>query len=45
MFQINTAGVNRGNRAGDFRQLIVSMFLHNSTLQFVIVRFKLSKGG
>ena len=39
MFEINTAGVNRGNRAGDLRLLIVGIFSHNSRFQFIIVGF------
>ena len=37
VFEFNTAGINRGNRAGDFRQLVVSILLHTSRLQIVIM--------
>ena len=39
MFEINTTGVNRGSRAGNFRQLIIGIFTHNSRHQFFIVAF------
>ena len=45
MFEINTAGVNRKNTAGDFRQLIVGILRHNSSYQFVIVGFRPCKCG
>ena len=39
MFEFNTAGINRGNRAGHFRQLVVSIPLHSSRFQIVILGF------
>ena len=39
MFELNTAGINRGNRAGDFRQLVISILLHISRFQIVIWEF------
>ena len=39
MFEFNTAGINRGNRAGDFRQLIVSILLHSSRFEIIIMGF------
>ena len=45
VFEINTAGVSTGNRAGNFRQLLVSIFCYNSRRQFVIVGFTPCKCG
>ena len=45
MFEINTAGVHRGNRAGKFRQLIVGIFPDKSSYQLIIVGFTPYKCG
>ena len=39
MIEFNTAGINGGNRAGDFRQLVVSILPHSSWFQIVIMGF------
>ena len=34
--EFNTAGINRGKRAGNFRQLVFSILLHSSRFQIAI---------
>ena len=45
MFEFNTAGINRGITAGDFRQLVASILLHSSRFQIVIMGFTPCKCG
>ena len=45
MFEFNTAWINRGDRAGDFRQLVVSILLQSSTFQIAIRGFTPCKCG
>ena len=45
MFDFNTAGTNRRDRAGDFRQLVVSILLHSSRFQIAIRGFTPCKFG
>ena len=44
MFEINTAGVNKGDSACDLRQLIVSIFSHNRRFQLSIIGFTPCRG-
>ena len=39
VFEFNTDGIYRGNRGGDFRQLVVSILPHSSWFQIVIMGF------
>ena len=45
MFQVNTAGINRGNSAGDLRQLVLSIFFYSCRFQIVISRLTPCKCG
>ena len=45
MFESDTAGINRGNRADDFRQLVISSLLCSSRFQMIIMGFTPCKCG
>ena len=45
MFELNTAGINRRDSAGDFRQLVVSIILYSSRFQIAIGGFTPCKCG
>ena len=45
MFEFNTAGINRRDSVGDFRQLIVSILLHSCRFQIAIGGFTLCNCG
>ena len=45
MFQVNTAGINRRDSAGDLRQLVVSILFYSCRFQIVLGRLTLCKCG
>ena len=45
MFEFNTAGINRSDSAGNFRQLVVSILLYGSRFQIAIGGFTPCKCG